>query len=383
MSNTWWKDPTELLDEQNDILDLPVDESLLINGPPGSGKTNLLLLRANHLVLSQRADLYVVVFGSVLRNFIRIGGAQYKFGHDKIVTHTLLFNKILGELGVALDTSRLSFMDGRRARSSAMLELIKDGKVGRKFDVLLVDEAQDYFPDEIRIFRALANTLVAAADVRQRVFDVEDSSAVIKDCVDNVYPLKFHYRNGLQICRLADGIMKGDPSHTPLVQHSSYDEKSYPSTVKELKNLSIEKQGKAIAEQLVAQRVAYPNEIIGVMTPRKEDLEVIGDVLSKSSLKEQFTFCKSQNFVAEKPIWLSTIASAKGLEFRAAHIAGLDSLSRQGNAQRRIAFTAITRAKTSLSLYYENKIPGYLDSALRVVAPVKAVVTRQNIFGKD
>src|SRR5450830_171122 len=133
MSNTWWKDPAELIDEQNDILDLPIEENLLINGPPGSGKTNLLLLRANHLVLSKRADLYIVVFGSVLRNFIQLGGAQYKFSSDKITTHTLLFNRILGEHGIHIDKN-LSFMDGRRARSAAMKKLIDAGKIGQEID---------------------------------------------------------------------------------------------------------------------------------------------------------------------------------------------------------------------------------------------------------
>ncbi len=32
---------------------------------------------------------------------------------------------------------------------------------------------------------------------------MQDSSAVLKDCVDTVHELKYHFRNGLEICRLA------------------------------------------------------------------------------------------------------------------------------------------------------------------------------------
>ena len=83
MSNTWWKDEGELVKEQAELLNISPDDSVLIKGPPGSGKTNLLLLKANQLYLGERPNLHVVVFGSLLRNFIKQGGAQYKFPEEK------------------------------------------------------------------------------------------------------------------------------------------------------------------------------------------------------------------------------------------------------------------------------------------------------------
>lgn len=76
----------------------------------------------------------------------------------------------------------------------------------------MLDEAQDYTAEEIRLFRGLTEVLVATADQRQRIYDVQDSSAVLKDCVDTVHELKYHFRNGLEICRLADGLHKGSPA---------------------------------------------------------------------------------------------------------------------------------------------------------------------------
>lgn len=49
MSGTWWIDESELLDEQIRVLEEDLDSDIILKGPPGSGKTNLLLLRANHL----------------------------------------------------------------------------------------------------------------------------------------------------------------------------------------------------------------------------------------------------------------------------------------------------------------------------------------------
>lgn len=382
MSNTWWKDPSELIGEQTKILDLPVDENLLIKGPPGSGKTNLLLLRANHLFLGDKPNLYVVVFGSVLRNFIKIGGGQYKFPSDKIITHTQLFNQILYEYDVELDTEGMTLMESRKVKASALLHLVNENELGTIYDALLLDEAQDYFPDEIRVFKAISKTLIAAADIRQKVFTVDDCSDELQKSVDNIYELNYHFRNGREICRLADGVMQGKPDHVPLITYSSYDEKAYPSRVTERRALTIEQQAAAIADQAATQRLAYPDDLIGIMCPRKEEVDSILEYLKLTPLASEITHCNSKSFDPGCPIWVTTISSAKGLEFRAAHIAGLDMLYRTGGAQRRLAFTAITRAKTALSVYYEKSLPGYLDSALRKISPPKAV-TKANIFGKD
>jgi len=46
--------------------------------------------------------------------------------------------------------------------------------------------------------------------------------------------------------------------------------------------------------------------------------------------------CNQINFDASRHIWLTTISSAKGLEFRTVHLAGLDYLSRTGKRTKKI-----------------------------------------------
>ncbi|WP_156517010.1 hypothetical protein [Delftia sp. GW456-R20] len=146
MSDTWWKDPTDLTGEQSNILDLPLDQDLLIIGPPGSGKTNLILLRANYLFLGPCPNLQIVVYGSVLKKFIKVGGAQYKFPTDRIITHSSLFINLLREHGCAPNTNGLKPKEVRLALSEAMMNLIESGKIGAVYEAIVLDEAQDYSP---------------------------------------------------------------------------------------------------------------------------------------------------------------------------------------------------------------------------------------------
>lgn len=384
MTNTWWKDPDELKKEQADLLDLPVDQSLLIQGPPGSGKTNLLLLRANQLHLGDYPNLHVVVFGSLLKQFIQMGGLQYGFPESKIITHTRLFNDILRSEGQAVDAKSMGLMEARLERANRLEQLLNAGKVGAQYDALLLDEAQDYTEQEIRILRKLANILIGTADRRQAIYSIKgDPVGVLENCVDGVYRLKYHFRNGLDVCRLADGINKGKPDYVPMQPSSNYDEAKYPSKATPRSGLTIEQQAEAIAEQIKKQRFAYPDELIGVLCPTNDDLDSIYVGLEKAGLGAEITRANnSMDFDPSHPIWLSTLSAAKGLEFRAVHIAGLDRLYTTGSAQKRLIFTGVTRAKTALTLYWHQSIPGYLESALLAVAPPKGAVSKMQIFGK-
>lgn len=383
MSNTWWKDPAELIPEQSDILDIQEDADLLIVGPPGSGKTNLLLLRANYLAQGSRPNLHIVVFGSLLKKFIQIGGVQYKFPSSKIVTHAHLFGQILRENDIHIDTKGLSIKEARELRATEVEKLINAGKVGKMFDALFLDEAQDYTPLEIGIFRKLTPVLTATADVRQKIFDVEDCAAELSKCISNKYTLKYHFRNGREICRIADGVNKGKPDYVPLVNGSQYDENAYPSKVTPRPGLTLNQQAEAIATQIKDQRVAYPQDLIGVLCPRKEEVEYLSTKLKAYGLDDQVTLCGSPDFNPACRIWLTTMSAAKGLEFRCLHLAGLDYVAKTGGLQKRLVYTALTRAKTALSLYYEQSVPGYLESAIRTIEPANKAITKNAIFGKE
>src|SRR5437763_16251843 len=101
MNETWWVKPNQLDARQKAVIDLPLDQSHLILGPPGSGKTNLLLLRGSQLVRSGKRNVLVLVFTRTLREFVATGGNNYAFGADKIKTLNSWHYDFLREHGVS------------------------------------------------------------------------------------------------------------------------------------------------------------------------------------------------------------------------------------------------------------------------------------------
>src|SRR6516164_6837204 len=86
MAGARWIGEGELDPDQKAVTSIEGEGSHLVLGPPGSGKTNILLLRANYLTLAEKPNIAIVVFTRTLRKFIAAGGKEYAFPASKIMT---------------------------------------------------------------------------------------------------------------------------------------------------------------------------------------------------------------------------------------------------------------------------------------------------------
>lgn len=73
MKSSWWRKKNELSPEQIDFLNLPFKGRYSLIGPPGSGKTNLLLLRAQLIAGSGDKNILIITYANSLCDFIRSG----------------------------------------------------------------------------------------------------------------------------------------------------------------------------------------------------------------------------------------------------------------------------------------------------------------------
>ncbi|QDT43487.1 Helicase IV [Gimesia alba] len=382
MSETWWVGQEELDDDQQKVIALPESGNYLVTGPPGSGKTNLLLLRANYLYLAGLRNIQIVTFTRSLREFIASGADQYDFPASKIVTCREWQIDFLHQYGKHIDPSG-EFEEVRDAYVEEMANVANENHLENIYHGLLLDEAQDYTPKEIELFDRLSERLFCVADERQKIYAGDDSLNTISDRVNETIKLQFHYRNGVNICRVADEIAKRWNGYRPLTESSNYSESLNPSTVDCTRCSSLETQAHTIVSRLKHQITAFPDECIGILCPKREHMSTVWDVVSNSEHADDAFLLHGSagdTFPADKKVIVSTFHAAKGLEFRALHLAGCEHLRRFGN-NRRMAFTAVTRAKTVLSVYHTDDLHGYFEAALAAVEPATSPPSIDAVFG--
>lgn len=384
MADTWWVQSSQLDDGQKQVIQLPQGGKHLVIGPPGSGKTNLLLLRANYLHLCGYSNICIVVFNRLLKEFIVSGASEYAFDSDRVKTLSQWQRELLSDSGLRVAppagfSARQDYLD------SSCSELVASLNGSKLFDAVLLDEAQDYTKEQLDVFLAVADQVFAVGDDRQRVY-APDSFNVLKGAMDEVHELKFHYRNGLNICQFADGLPQ---TYTPprlLVPRCQYRETVLPSKVTAHSCRSVTEQGELVAAALRTQVAAYPDELLGVLCPRNDEADIIYDLLSSDSALGPFTVRQSfesgyEPFAKGACICVSSMHGSKGLEFRTVHLAGLEMLKAIPRNRSNLLYTAVTRAKTTLSLYGVGALPGQVMSAFNKMQPQRSRPSIDDVFG--
>jgi superfamily I DNA/RNA helicase len=383
MEASWWTRPDQLDDEQKNVIALPLEGSHLVMGPPGSGKTNLLLLRAAYLQAKGRHNYAVLTFGRVLKEFLANGTDTTNVDIARIKTYRSWAGEVLRDQGIELSDDG-DFETVRREIFQGLASLDEDAVDDHRLDCILLDECQDYTTDEVKVILRFCENIFAAGDKNQQIYRANGVIDTLEQACDTTSILNYHYRNGRKICRVADGIRNMVGSRRGLEAWSQYDEAAVPSEVIFHPPEPLEAQANRAIPIIADQLRAYPNAIIGILCPLRRQVRELWEMLARSYIGEQIQLQMYETGYSpldpDRRVLLGTVHGAKGLEFRAVHLLGADGIESFPRNQRRIAYTAVTRAKTSLAIYHEGALIGSLQKGLAALKPEPAEVTLDELF---
>jgi superfamily I DNA and RNA helicase len=379
LNGAWWRKKGELDDAQQRIVDLPPEGNYLIRGKPGSGKTNLAVLRAAYLIRSGNSNVIVLSWGRLLNEFVIWGARGHGIGSAHIKTFVSWATEVLEEAN-RLPRLQGSYDDKVSALIEELDSALDDGDITPYYSVVL-DEVQDYPVSLAPILRKLSDRLFMVGDENQQLFREGATMHAFENLAQTIIDIPFHYRNGVEICKVAAAI-KNDPNY---VASSRYDELTLPSSARLVHCATLREQVSSAVTEIQSQLSLYPNELLGIIVPRRDDLMDVIEALRASSIGKLCHFQTAEegysSFSDAHPICVSTVHGAKGIEFRALHVLGLDALHNRfkRSKRRNTAYTAVTRAKTSLRGYYSGQVPVWLESAFPA-API-SVIALDDIFG--
>ncbi len=356
MNTSWWLSKEELDETQLKFINLSAQGRYQLEGPAGSGKTNLLLLRAQFVAGGGDKNVLVITFTRSLSRFLRSGLVDAGLMEaDQVKTfHSWAREHVKRYLNEDIVDTNHDFDEEVRARTVELLRKANEKVPTKKLiNSVFIDEAQDLTADEIACLTDISENVCVCGDLKQGIYhrDGLNAAEVLKL---EKFTLTNHYRIGHRIARVADRLLPPTNAAESLEATSNYNEKKLGKSTADLHKLaSRDAQFEKMMELLNIQISAYAGDRIGVLCGRRNTAKEVYELLSNTELQPLTCshLIDGTDFSSDAQIHVMTMHSSKGVEFRAAHLFGIEELKNGHMNNPTLAYTAVTRAKTALNAY--------------------------------
>ena len=364
---TW--DEIQSVREQRDVLEYPLDRSLFVAGPPGSGKTVLAVYRAQMAATStldeEKSPVAIVTYNRMLRRLLDM----LKKAELRVRTmHRFVSHDYQGRTGEKPPRQPHDSYSYDWDTMSSCLE-----EAGERPDSshLVVDEGQD-LPRGFFEYasRYVSDTITVFADEEQALSERRTTLVQIKTAagLDDPVILRRNHRNTPEIARLAEHFHTGCLPAATVVR----------SSLKELPRL-VRSDGLHSTAGLISNWCNTRGGSIGVIVNRNDTGKGLHGDLSRRLPQKRVDIYRNEDRnedsieILEPGVTILNKASAKGQEFDAVFILELEDFIPFGNdVERRAMYMMCTRARDQLFLVHEH-----LSARAAAALPDASVLERE------
>ncbi|MEO1767386.1 NERD domain-containing protein/DEAD/DEAH box helicase [Thiobacter aerophilum] len=348
----------------------------IIRGVAGSGKTLILVFRAEHLAKVATRPILVLCYGNGIAG--RIENAMQDRGvEDKVIVSTFhawcLRMLQTYDLPLPSEQDYPDYEARLQAGVRRVIEAVDKGLIpSGQYEAVLIDEAHDFEPEWL----ALAARMVHP-DTRSLLVVYDDAQAIYKgrkrpvwrqlgiDASGRTTVLKVNYRNTAQILRFACRFA-ADALQTPGFEEGA-------ETI-----VLPETGGREGPEPVVRACVDFDGEAYGVAAWLKERRQQgyrwneMAVVYPQHAIGQRIArICNKENIPVDlvkenrnridmdrDAVRFLSMHNSKGLEFPCVAVAGLGALAGDDLADDvRLAYVAMTRATHALFVSYSRTTP--------------------------
>ena len=329
-------------DIQARILDKTLDQSLVVSGCAGSGKSIIALHKAKQIQNEKGNNYKIIVFTKSLCNYMNSAKETLNLSNEFYYHWDW-----------------------------------KENKKCPKADYIIVDEIQDFTKEEIEEFKNAAHKHFfffgdSAQSIYEGLRETQEVRITAFDAGLSENRLYFNYRLPKTIAKIVENYIG---------VKTRYEEGTYKSTENSIPRIisypNYDKQIEAIA------RIIKKNNLtdVGILFPHNEQVEKASKVLTQKGINNEVQFRDRNNwrndrntldFKTSNPK-LMTYHSAKGLQFETVFLPDCTITNTQDNySKQKSLYVAMTRTYKNLYVLHSNNL-----SPLFIKVPVNLYKTTE------
>ncbi|MBR3413587.1 MAG: ATP-binding domain-containing protein [Bacteroidales bacterium] len=313
---------SELDDYQVKVINKKTDNSYIVKGCAGSGKSILALWKAKQIQDEHRGSYMYIVFTKALMQYMADGIKEVGILQRNVDYHWHWVN--------------------RAGCPSA--------------DYIIVDEAQDFSKEDIELFRSKARkALLLYGDSAQQLYTfIQDKKTVSMEDIQYftkfpVEQLVFNHRLPKKIARVAQYI---NSENDELEERCTVEGTEKPRI---LEYPTVEKQYDAIIELIQNKHM----EDVGILFRQNDEVEEAYNYFQEHGLNVEAKFGQHMDldFTSDNPK-LMTYHSSKGLQFENVF---LPDCTVEDDDNRNPLYVAVTRTYQSLYILHSGNLSSLFD----------------------